>query len=43
MIYLVFNEGYSANGGEAEARGPLCEEAIGWRGSCCGCFRLSPR
>src|SRR3954453_12338570 len=28
MIYLVFNEGYSANGGEAEARGPLCEEAI---------------
>ncbi len=28
MIYLVFNEGYSANGGEADARAPLCEEAI---------------
>lgn len=28
MIYLVFNEGYSANGGEAAARAPLCEEAI---------------
>jgi len=28
MIYLVFNEGYSAYGGEAEARGPLCDEAI---------------
>lgn len=28
MIYLVFNEGYSANSGEADARAPLCEEAI---------------
>jgi RNA polymerase sigma-70 factor (ECF subfamily) len=28
MIYLVFNEGYSAAGGEAAARAPLCEEAI---------------
>ncbi len=28
MIYLVFNEGYSASGGEAPARAPLCEEAI---------------
>lgn len=28
MIYLVFNEGYSANRGEAPARAPLCEEAI---------------
>jgi RNA polymerase sigma-70 factor (ECF subfamily) len=28
MIYLVFNEGYSAAGGEASARAPLCEEAI---------------
>ena len=28
MIYLVFNEGYSASGGEAQARAPLCEEAI---------------
>ncbi|HEY4191111.1 MAG TPA: RNA polymerase sigma factor [Mesorhizobium sp.] len=28
MIYLVFNEGYSAGSGEASARAPLCEEAI---------------
>jgi RNA polymerase sigma-70 factor (ECF subfamily) len=28
MIYLVFNEGYSASAGEATLRTPLCEEAI---------------
>jgi RNA polymerase sigma-70 factor (ECF subfamily) len=28
MIYLVFNEGYSASGGEVHVREPLCEEAI---------------
>jgi len=28
MIYLTFNEGYSASAGEAEARKPLAEEAI---------------
>ncbi len=28
MIYLVFNEGYSASGDEQPARAPLCEEAI---------------
>lgn len=28
MIYLVFNEGYSATGGDAHMRAPLCEEAI---------------
>jgi RNA polymerase sigma-70 factor (ECF subfamily) len=28
MIYLVFNEGYSASGGDASMRAPLCEEAI---------------
>jgi RNA polymerase sigma-70 factor (ECF subfamily) len=27
MVYLVFNEGYSASGGEAPMRAPLCEEA----------------
>jgi RNA polymerase sigma-70 factor, ECF subfamily len=28
MIYLIFNEGYSAMGAEADARRPLCDEAI---------------
>jgi RNA polymerase sigma-70 factor, ECF subfamily len=28
MIYLVFNEGYSASGGSAHIRAALCEEAI---------------
>jgi RNA polymerase sigma-70 factor (ECF subfamily) len=28
MVYLLFNEGYSAGGAETAARSPLCEEAI---------------
>lgn len=28
MLYLLFNEGYSASGGEAHVRAPLCDEAI---------------
>ncbi len=28
MIYLLFNEGYAATGGDAYLRTPLCEEAI---------------
>lgn len=28
MIYLLFNEGYSASGGDVQVRKPLCEEAI---------------
>ena len=28
VLYLVFNEGYSATGGDALVRGELCEEAI---------------
>lgn len=28
MIYLLFNEGYSASGGTDHVRAPLCEEAI---------------
>ena len=43
MIYLIFNEGYSASGDTAEIRAPLCEEAIRLAGCCCGCSRASPR
>jgi RNA polymerase sigma-70 factor (ECF subfamily) len=28
VIYLMFNEGYSATGGDAHIRAPLCDEAI---------------
>jgi len=28
MIYLLFNEGYSASGGDVHVRVPLCDEAI---------------
>jgi RNA polymerase sigma-70 factor (ECF subfamily) len=28
MIYLLFNEGYSASAGDVHVRAPLCEEAI---------------
>jgi RNA polymerase sigma-70 factor (ECF subfamily) len=28
MVYLLFNEGYSASGGSVHVRVPLCEEAI---------------
>jgi RNA polymerase sigma-70 factor (ECF subfamily) len=28
MVYLLFNEGYSASGGEVHVRAPLCDEAI---------------
>jgi len=28
VIYLIFNEGYSASGGDVHVRAPLCEEAI---------------
>ena len=28
MVYLIFNEGYSASGGERPCGAPLCEEAI---------------
>ena len=43
IIYLIFNEGYSATGGEAHIRAPLCEEAIRLAACCCACFRPSPR
>lgn len=28
MLYLLFNEGYAASGGDAHVRTPLCDEAI---------------
>ena len=28
MVYLIFNEGYSTGSNEAQARSPLCDEAI---------------
>jgi len=28
VVYLMFNEGYSATGGDAQIRAPLCEESI---------------
>jgi RNA polymerase sigma-70 factor (ECF subfamily) len=28
MVYLLFNEGYAASGGDAHVRMPLCDEAI---------------
>jgi len=28
VVYLMFNEGYSATGGDSQIRAPLCEEAI---------------
>jgi RNA polymerase sigma-70 factor (ECF subfamily) len=28
VIYLIFNEGYSATGGTAQVRAPLCDEAV---------------
>lgn len=28
MVYLIFNEGYSATGAETDTRRPLCDEAI---------------
>jgi RNA polymerase sigma-70 factor (ECF subfamily) len=28
MVYLIFNEGYSASGDTSEIRAPLCEEAV---------------
>ena len=43
MIYLIFNEGYSASGDTAEIRAPCARRRSGWRGCCCGCSRASPR
>ncbi len=42
MIYLVFNEGYSASGGTAHIRGSLCEEAIRLARLLLGLFPAEP-
>jgi RNA polymerase sigma-70 factor (ECF subfamily) len=42
MVYLVFNEGYSATGGEVPLRAPLCEEAIRLARLLLGLFPAEP-
>lgn len=42
MLYLLFNEGYSANGDEAAMRAPLCEEAIRLTRMLLGLFAAEP-
>jgi RNA polymerase sigma-70 factor, ECF subfamily len=42
MIYLLFNEGYSASGGDAHIRVPLCEEAISLARLLLGLFAGEP-
>ena len=43
MIYLIFNEGYSASGEPPRFARPCARRRSGWRGCCCGCSRASPR
>nr|WP_276611500.1 RNA polymerase sigma factor [Caulobacter sp. 602-2] len=42
MVYLVFNEGYSAGGSEADARRPLCHEALRLSRLLLGLFPAEP-
>ena len=42
MIYLVFNEGYSASGGDRHVRVPLCDEAIRLARLLLGLFASEP-
>jgi RNA polymerase sigma-70 factor (ECF subfamily) len=42
VIYLLFNEGYSATGGTAHVRAPLCDEAIRLARLLLGLFRGEP-
>jgi RNA polymerase sigma-70 factor, ECF subfamily len=42
VIYLIFNEGYSASGGSAHLRTSLCEEAIRLARLLLGLFRSEP-
>ena len=43
MIYLVFNEGYSAGADERRPAPSSATRRSGWRGCCCGCSRPSRR
>lgn len=42
MLYLVFNEGYSASGDESALRAPLCDEAIRLARLLLGLFPAEP-
>lgn len=42
MLYLLFNEGYSANGDEVAIRAPLCDEAIRLTRMLLGLFAAEP-
>ena len=42
MLYLLFNEGYSASGDEAAMRAPLCDEAIRLTRMLLGLFAAEP-
>jgi RNA polymerase sigma-70 factor (ECF subfamily) len=42
MLYLLFNEGYSASGGDAHIRLPLCQEAIRLARLLLGLFPAEP-
>ncbi len=42
MVYLLFNEGYSASAGEMPLRAPLCEEAIRLARLLLGLFASEP-
>ena len=43
MIYLLFNEGYSASGGEADAARRFARRRSGSPACCCASSRASPR
>ena len=42
MVYLIFNEGYAASGGDAHVRSALCDEAIRLSRLLLGLFQAEP-
>ena len=42
MIYLVFNEGYSAGPKDRGAGDRCATRRSGWRACCCGMFQTEP-